>query len=154
MDTNAENQFPQLKLSNQLCFPFYAASMLITRKYQPLLEKLELTYPQYLVLMVLWENNGITVGQISTALWLNTNTLTPLLKRMEKAGLIERKRSTEDERQVLISLTEKGNELKNKAAEIPYKLINGIDYPIENAQLLLHEINRLIAALQQQPDNL
>jgi MarR family transcriptional regulator, organic hydroperoxide resistance regulator len=153
MDTNADNQFPQLKLSNQLCFPFYAASMLITRKYQPLLDELELTYPQYLVLMVLWENNGITVGQISSALLLNTNTLTPLLKRMEKAGLIERKRSTVDERQVLISLTQKGNELKNKAAEIPLKLINGIDYPIENAQLLLQEINRLITALQQQPDN-
>ena len=100
--------YAQLKLENQICFPLYAASRLVTREYQPHLDKLGITYPQYLVLMVLWENNGLTVNDISEKLILNTNTLTPLLKRMEKQQLLSRRRDVADERKVLISLTEKG----------------------------------------------
>lgn len=143
-----ESKFPQLRLDNQLCFPFYAASMLITRRYQPLLEQLSLTYPQYLVLMVLWEHDGVPVSTISSQLLLNTNTLTPLLKRMEQSGLLVRKRSTEDERQVLISLTDKGRDLRIQAADIPYKLIEGVDYPIEKALELNQEIHKLVRALR------
>ncbi|MFT3739852.1 MAG: MarR family transcriptional regulator [Breznakibacter sp.] len=142
------NGYPQLKLENQLCFPFYAASMLITRKYQPLLDELSITYPQYLVLLILWERGALTVGQISSSLLLNTNTITPLLKRMEKSGLLERKRSDADERQVLVSLSDKGTLLRERAALIPYKLLERIDYPIEKAVSIMKEIKNIIDLLQ------
>ena len=118
--------YEQLKLENQLCFPVYAASRLITREYQPYLDKLGITYPQYLVLMILWEKDGVTVNEISQKLILNTNTITPLLKRMETMGIITRKRSEIDERKVMISLTEKGRAMREEAAEIPEKLISAL----------------------------
>ncbi len=114
--------YEQLKLENQLCFPVYAASRLITREYQPYLDKLGITYPQYLVLMVLWENDGLTVNEISQKLILNTNTITPLLKRMETMGIIVRKRSETDERKVMITLTGKGVAMREEAAKIPQEL--------------------------------
>lgn len=115
--------YEQLKLENQICFPVYAASRMITRAYQPLLEKIGLTYPQYLVLMVLWENDGLKVNAIASRLVLNTNTITPLLKRLEESGMLKRIRSNEDERQVIVSLTEKGKNLQHEAAKIPEQLI-------------------------------
>ena len=118
-------EYEQLKLENQICFPVYAASRMITRAYQPLLEELGLTYPQYLVLMVLWEKDGMTVNRIAEKLVLNTNTVTPLLKRMQENGLIDRKRSDSDERTVIVSLTEAGAELRHRAAEVPLRLIEG-----------------------------
>ena len=114
----------QLKLTNQVCFPIYSVSRLLTKAYKPYLDKIGITYPQYLVLMVLWENNGITVNQISEKLLLNTNTISPLLKRIEKLDLIKRNRSKEDERSVIIQLTEKGEQLKDQALPIPEKLLN------------------------------
>ena len=116
----------QLKLENQLCFPVYAASRLITRIYQPYLDEIGITYPQYLVLLVLWENDEVTVNEISRKLILNTNTTTPLLKRLEAQGLVTRRRSGEDERKVVISLTAKGNKLQSRAADIPGKLRQGL----------------------------
>jgi DNA-binding MarR family transcriptional regulator len=118
--------YSQLKLENQLCFPIYASSRLITRLYQPLLDELDLTYPQYLVLLVLWENDGLSVKEISEKLILNTNTSTPLLKRMQQQGLITRNKSEKDERKVLVHLTEKANLMKEKAAKIPHSLFNQI----------------------------
>ena len=115
-------EFDQLKLSNQLCFPIYAASRLITREYQPYLDKLGITYPQYLVLMVLWETDSISVNEISKKLILNTNTITPLLKRMETLGIIKRQRSGSDERKVIVNLTEKGKLMQIEAVAIPEKL--------------------------------
>lgn len=100
--------YEQLKLENQLCFPVYAASRLITREYQPFLDNLQITYPQYLVLMVLWENDNLSVNDIAKKLILNTNTITPLLKRMEQQGLVNRKRTDRDERKVMVQLTEQG----------------------------------------------
>ena len=120
-------EFEQLKLSNQLCFPIYAASRLITREYQPYLDELGITYPQYLVLMVLWENDGITVNEISNKLILNTNTVTPLLKRMETQELIHRQRSESDERKVIVDLTDKGKLLQANAARIPEKLASELN---------------------------
>lgn len=114
--------FEKLKLSNQLCFPVYATSRLITREYQPYLDKLGITYPQYLVLLVLWESGAITVNEISQKLILNTNTVTPLLKRMESIGLINRQRSSNDERKVIIELTQQGKLLQQEAHVIPEKL--------------------------------
>ncbi|NHB68856.1 MarR family winged helix-turn-helix transcriptional regulator [Perlabentimonas gracilis] len=116
----------QLKLSNQICFPVYAASRLITREYQPHLDELGITYPQYIALMVLWEKDEISVNEITQKLILNTNTVTPLLKRMELQGLITRQRSNTDERKVIVKLTQKGKALEEKAAEIPQKLIEGL----------------------------
>jgi DNA-binding MarR family transcriptional regulator len=118
--------YEQLKLSNQLCFPVYAASRLITKKYQPYLEKLGITYPQYIVLMVLWEHGKITVSELSAKLLLNTNTITPLLKRMMAMGLLTRNRSNEDERKVFIELTEKGRNLEEEAAKIPQQLADAL----------------------------
>lgn len=116
--------YDQLKLENQLCFPVYAASRLITREYQPYLDALEITYPQYLVLMILWESDGQPVNDIAKKLILNTNTITPLIKRMEKQGLVTKKRSEQDERKVIVKLTQKGEELKERAVLIPERLAN------------------------------
>jgi DNA-binding MarR family transcriptional regulator len=127
----------QLKLENQICFSFYAFSRLITRAYQPHLEKLGITYPQYLVLLVLWEKDGVAVQDISQKLILNTNTLTPLLKRMESLGLIKREKDTKDERKVMIYLTQQGITLQNAAASVPEKLVGNMgDISMELNELL------------------
>jgi DNA-binding MarR family transcriptional regulator len=107
------------KLENQVCFPLYALSRILTSVYQPLLDELHLTYPQYLVMMVLWEHRELSVKDIGAKLMLDSGTLTPLLKRMEEKELLKRKRSFHDERVVLVSLTKQGTELKTKAAHIP-----------------------------------
>lgn len=114
--------YNQLKLENQLCFPVYAASRLIIREYQPYLDQLKITYPQYLVLMILWEEDAVAVNDIAKKLILNTNTITPLLKRMEKQGLIVRERSKKDERKVIIRLTKEGIALREEAKSIPEDL--------------------------------
>ena len=116
----------QLELKNQICFPFYSVSRLITKAYKPFLSQLGLTYPQYLVLMVLWEADGISVNQIKEKLLLDTNTLSPLLKRIEGMGLIKRLRSTADERSVIVSLTEEGAKLKIQALPIPEKMLENL----------------------------
>ena len=113
-----------LKLDNQLCFRLYALSRLVTRSYQPYLDKLGITYPQYLVLMVLWELDGQSVNDIGRKLYLNTNTLTPLLKRMEAGAIILRRRDEIDERRVIICLTEKGIKMREDAICIPAELTN------------------------------
>lgn len=140
--------YEQLKLDNQLCFPFYAVSRLITRAYQPYLDELGITYPQYLVLLVLWEKNGITVSEISQRLILNTNTITPLLKRLEALGILNRQRATDDERKVIISLTEKGQAMKNKAADIPFKLTKGLNSEVLNAEELIDLRDKLQLIIQ------
>ena len=119
--------YEQLKLENQLCFPVYAASRLIIREYQPHLDKLGITYSQYLVLMVLWEKDSIAVSEITERLILNTNTVTPILKRMEAQGLITRQRSASDERKVIITLTPGGRQLQAEAASIPEQMVSGLD---------------------------
>ena len=120
-------EYDQLKLSNQLCFPVYAASRLITREYQPYLDKMGITYPQYLVLMVLWETDGLSVNEIAQKLLLNTNTVTPLLKRMESQGIISRNRSESDERKVIVLLTDKGKDMRIEASSIPENLAAGMN---------------------------
>jgi MarR family transcriptional regulator, organic hydroperoxide resistance regulator len=140
-------EYEQLKLSNQVCFPVYAASRLITRGYQPYLDKLGITYPQYLVLLVLWEIDGISVNEIAHKLILNTNTITPLLKRMEVQGIILRERSAEDERKVMVHLTDKGWSMREGAAAIPLKLAEGLQAGNMNLQELIElrdKLNSLI----------
>jgi len=115
-----------LDIKNQLCFPVYVLSKEIINQYRPFLETLDITYPQYLVLMVLWREKEQTVGQLGEKLFLDSGTLTPLLKRMEQKGIILRKRSSEDERVVKLTLSLKGEELKEKAKEIPMQLVSSM----------------------------
>lgn len=115
-----------LKLENQICFPLYAASRLVIKLYQPHLSKADITYPQYLVFLLLWEKDHRNVGDISTCLFLESNTLTPLLKRMEAKGYIDRKRSKHDERSVIVSLTETGKSMKSTLGYIPEAIINSV----------------------------
>jgi DNA-binding MarR family transcriptional regulator len=117
------DQLAKLHLENQLCFPLYAASRLTTKIYMPFLKKLDLTYPQYLVLLVLWQHPEQTVNEIGNKLMLESNTLTPLLKRLEQKKLIQRTRSQRDERSVLVSLTPEGTSLREKAVAIPDQII-------------------------------
>ena len=123
----SKNSVPELYLENQVCFPLYAASRLTTKVYTPYLEELGVTYPQYLVLLTLWQFEKLTVKQIGEKLFLESNTLTPLLKRLALKNLIIRKRSEKDERTVIISLSDEGKQLKNKAAEIPQKIVASFD---------------------------
>lgn len=115
--------YDQLKLDNQLCFPLYNAARLVVRAYTPLLNELGITYPQYLVLMALWEKDEQTVNDLVDRLLLETNTLTPLLQRMEKAGIIQRTPDSKDKRKVIIRLTEKGKTMEHRAACIPSRLM-------------------------------
>jgi DNA-binding MarR family transcriptional regulator len=143
----------QLKLENQLCFPFYAASRLIIRAYQNDLDALGITYPQYLVLMVLWEKDNLSVIEIGEKLILNTNTITPLLKRMESQKLIARIPSEKDQRKVMITLTEKGKSMQEKAAQIPFNLIKKMQIKEDTEQMekligLRTQINELIKILK------
>jgi DNA-binding MarR family transcriptional regulator len=140
----------QLKLKNQLCFPVYAASRLIIREYQPHLERLGITYAQYLVLMVLWETDGIPVSEITQRLLLNTNTVTPILKRMEAQGLITRQRSSSDERKVIVSLTPQGRELEAAAAAIPEHLVASLvseEIAAEDLQALKDQLDVIVGYL-------
>jgi DNA-binding MarR family transcriptional regulator len=133
-----------MKLDNQLCFPLYAAARNVVSLYTPYLKPLGLTYTQYIVFLVLWEKDGITVGDICSKLMLDSGTLSPLLKKMEQSGFIERKRSLDDDRVVLISLTSEGRALQDKAKEVPEKVAGCIDLPAEKAQILYTLLNELL----------
>ena len=125
-----------LKLDNQLCFPLYAAARSVVNLYTPHLKPLGLTYTQYIVFLVLWEKDGVTVGDICERLMLDNGTLSPLLKKMEQAGYIKRTRSTRDDRIVVITLTEEGRQLKEKVQDIPLKVGSCITLPPKDAQTL------------------
>ena len=125
-----------MKLANQLCFPLYAAARHVTGLYTPVLKPLGLTYTQYIVFLVLWEKDGLTVGEIGEKLLLDNGTLSPLLKKMEQAGYVRRERSREDERVVVITLTEAGRALQEKAKDVPAKVAGCLDLPPEKAQTL------------------
>ncbi len=125
-----------MKLANQLCFPLYAAARNITGLYTPWLKPLGLTYTQYIVFLVLWEKDGLSVTQIGEKLMLDNGTLSPLLKKMEQAGYVERRRSREDDRVVRITLTEKGRALQERAKEVPRRVAGCVDLPPEKARML------------------
>ena len=144
------DKFAALYLENQLCFPLYAASRLTTKLYAPHLEKLDITYPQYLVLLVLWEHNGQTVNKIGQRLMLESNTLTPLLKRLENKDFITRKRAKTDERTVVISLTHKGESLKEKASCIPEKVLSSFQddaVSVEQITIFKDTLEKLVKSL-------
>ncbi|WP_303976753.1 MarR family winged helix-turn-helix transcriptional regulator [Dongia mobilis] len=136
-----------LQLSQQLCFALYAATHAFNRAYKPLLAPLELTYPQYLVMLVLWEADDLTVKEIGSRLQLDSGTLTPLLKRLETARLVERVRDSADERQVRVHLTESGRALRKKAEGIPKKLAQAIGRPIPDIVALRQQLTDLRARM-------
>ena len=132
-----------MKLANQLCFPLYAASRSVISLYTPALKELGLTYTQYILMLVLWETDGITVGEICERLMLDNGTVSPLLKKLQNEGYLEKKRSEKDDRIVIVSLTEKGRELQERASMVPETVARCIDLPAEKAvQLyeLLYEL--------------
>ncbi len=135
-----------MKLENQLCFPLYAAARGVTGFYTPYLKPLGLTYTQYIVFLVLWEKDGIPVGEICEKLMLDNGTITPLLKKMETAGYIERKRSPEDDRVVVITLTEKGRALQEQAKDIPACVGSCLNFPPEKAKQLYDLLYELLNA--------
>lgn len=133
-----------LKLDNQLCFALYACSREVTKIYRPYLDKLGITYTQYITMMVLWEKNTMTAKELGNLLYLDSGTLTPLLKKLESAGFIQRKRGTEDERSLIVSITQKGIDLKKEAQEIPLKVSCGINLPTHEAVFLRESLKSLI----------
>ena len=136
-----------LDLDRQVCFPLYAASNLLNRLYRPILADLGLTYPQYLVMLVLWQQTPQTVGALGEMLYLDSGTLTPLLKRMETAGLVSRTRDAEDERRVLIGLTDQGRALRSSAENVPAALAAGLNIDEGSVLELRQQVRQLVAAL-------
>lgn len=145
---NKSDYKEMMKLENQLCFPLYAAARCVTGLYTPQLKKLGLTYTQYLVFLVLWEKDGIPVGEICEKLMLDNGTVSPLLKKMEQAGYITRSRSVEDDRVVVIALTEQGRKLQKQAKDIPGSVGSCIDLPPEKAQALYKLLYELLGKTQ------
>src|SRR6478735_12768936 len=150
MARKSSADFP-LRLDNQICFAVYSTAHAFNRVYKPLLHKLGLTYPQYLVMLALWERDGVPVKDIGERLFLDSGTLTPLLKRLEAAGLVKRTRSTEDERQVIVALTAQGEALKEKARSLPLSILAASECSVPELTALKSEIvalrDRLNAAL-------
>jgi len=142
--TPSDQPVEALRLDNQLCFALYGAANRMTRLYRPLLDALGLTYPQYLVMLVLWEQNPLTVGALGNALDLDSSTLTPLLKRLEAGGLVARHRDPEDERRVIVGLTDKGQALRGQAEAIPEQMICALDTPMD-AIVTLRERLKVLA---------
>ncbi|MFT7339062.1 MAG: DNA-binding MarR family transcriptional regulator [Marinobacter maritimus] len=141
-----------LTLDNQICFSLYAANRAITARYRPLLAGLELTYPQYLVMLVLWERaqagQATRVSDLGARLRLDSGTLTPLLKRLAMRGLVRRERSVEDERVVTLSLTRQGEELRELAERVPHKLLCGLNIAPERLLALRNELNALLSVIE------
>lgn len=133
-----------LKLEDQICFPAYAFSRNLTNLYRPLLAQLDITYPQYLVLMVLWEHKEQTVNQLGEKLYLDTGTLTPLLKRLEQKGLVNRTRSKKDERIVMVSLTASGGHMKENVKHIPLELIKCTNVSMDELMQLKKLLNKML----------
>jgi len=132
-----------LLLDNQLCFALYSTSLAMTRLYKPLLGELGITYPQYLVLLVLWEQDGLSVSALGERLFLDSGTLTPLLKRMESSGLVSRQRAAEDERRVHITLTPAGRALKEQAAKVPGCILSATQCAIPELVSLTRQVQAL-----------
>ncbi|ATZ95984.1 MarR family winged helix-turn-helix transcriptional regulator [Dickeya fangzhongdai] len=146
-DTKPTLSDDALRLDGQLCFALYSANLAMNKLYRRLLTELNLTYPQYLVMLVLWERDGITVSELGERLFLDSATLTPLLKRLQTAGLVTRRRGTEDERQVLIELTDDGRELQNKAKAVPEGVFCAAECNIEQLRAIKTDLETLRASL-------
>ena len=142
--------YEQLKLENQLCFPLYAAAKEVVRQYKPVLDELDLTYTQYITMMVLWEKESLNVKELGSMLYLDSGTLTPLLKKLEAKGYVTRSRCKEDERNLIIQITEKGEALKEKAAYIPEDMAcKWVNLDEEEIKVTYHSLYKLLSQVQQ-----
>ena len=139
-----DNEYEALLLKNQLCFPLYACAREMIKRHKPYLDQIGLTYTQYIAMIVLWEKKSVTVKELGEALYLDSGTLTPLLKKMEAKGLLTRRRSTEDERSLIVSLTEKGAALQAQAAGIPAKMTHCVGLEPEETRELSRLLNKLL----------
>ena len=140
--------YEQLKLENQLCFLLYAAAKEVVRKYKPYLDELDLTYTQYITMMVLWENESMNVKELGSKLYLDSGTLTPLLKKLESKGYISRCRCKEDERNLIIEITEKGEQLKEAAAHIPGDMTERwLNISKDEVKNMYHTLYKLISQI-------
>ena len=146
----SENErYEALRLNNQLCFPLYACAKEIVRRYKPFLDEIDLTYTQYIAMMVLWEEREINVKELGSRLYLDSGTLTPVLKRLEQKGLITRQRDDKDERVLIVSITKEGDELKDKAVEIPVKMAGCVSLEPQDAAELYGLLHKLLAGFEQ-----
>lgn len=143
------DKYDVLKLDNQLCFPLYAVSKEIVRRYTPFLNEIDLTYTQYIVMMVMWEDKEVSVKDLGKRLFLDSGTLTPLLKNLEKKGLVNRERSKADERFLVVSITEKGMELREKAINIPAKIGGCISIAEEDAVQLFTIVKKILGQFEE-----
>ena len=137
------DKYDSLKLENQLCFPLYACAKEVVKKYKPFLDELDITYTQYIAMMVMWEHKTMNVKELGEYLFLDSGTLTPLLKTLEKKGFVTRTRSKEDERNLIVSVTEEGLALRDRALDIPKKVVGCIQLEKEEAKelyVLLHKL--------------
>ena len=139
-----EKNYDALKLENQLCFPLYACARETIKLYKPYLDELDLTYTQYIAMMVLWEKQSVTVKELGEALYLDSGTLTPLLKKMEGKGLLSRRRSEQDERSLIVTLTEKGEALKDQALSVPYHMAACVHLEPEEIRELYRLLYKLL----------
>lgn len=137
-------EYDGLKLENQLCFPLYAASREIIKRYKPYLDEIDLTYTQYIAMMVLWEKKSVSAKEMGEKLHLDSGTLTPLLKKMEAKGLLARKRSGKDERSLILTITEKGEALKEKAKYVPEKMAGCVNLEKDEAEALYALLYKLM----------
>ncbi len=147
IDNKATHANPALLLENQLCFALYSTSLAMTKLYKSLLEVLGLTYPQYLVMLVLWEQDDVSVSSLGDRLFLDSGTLTPLLKRMEAAGLLVRTRAKDDERRVQIALTPTGHQLKGQAGSVPGCVVSATHCPVSELMVLTRQVQALRSRL-------
>ncbi|SFQ50505.1 DNA-binding transcriptional regulator, MarR family [Lachnospiraceae bacterium XBB1006] len=138
------NKYDILKLENQVCFPLYACSKEVVRKYKPMLDSLDLTYTQYITMMLMWEYENLSVKQLGERLYLDSGTLTPVLKTLEKKGYVSRKRDKKDERVVMVSVTKSGMDLREKALEVPIKMGQCISLTKEEGQQLYQLLYKLL----------
>ncbi len=138
------HKYDCLKLENQLCFPLYACSKEIIRKYKPLLDKLDLTYTQYITMMALWEHREMNVRTLGECLYLDSGTLTPVLKKLESKGFLTRSRSKEDERNLIVSITEKGEELRELALEVPTSMAGCVNLSPQDAEKLYELLHKIL----------
>ncbi len=138
--------FSCLKIKNQLCFPLYSVANLIIRNYKPLLDKINLTYTQYITMMVLWEKENINEKELCDTLFLKSNTITPLLKKLKEKGYIEINKNSKDQRNLVISLTPEGFELKKQAKEIPASIVKNVGISMEEAKYLYDILYKILEA--------
>lgn len=143
------DKYDVLKLDNQICFPLYACSKEVVRRYKPFLDEIDLTYTQYIAMMVMWENESISVKELGDRLYLDSGTLTPVLKSLEKKGYVSRNRSKEDERVLIVSITDLGLKLKEQAVDIPGKIGSCVSLPAEDAKKLYELLYKVLGLMSQ-----